>query len=341
MLQTARSRGLFSLPVLSLATVWLVWGSTYFGIRVAVQSLPPLLMSGSRYVVAGAIVALFIWITQRGRLAPVRWEHVKSILVSAVLLIAIGNGALTVAEVWLPSGIAAILVASVPIWMLLIDACFTRTINAQAMLGVAVGTIGIAALVGVPSAGVPLLPAIAVIGGAVSWGLGSVLARRHASEHTHPLYLALEMLAGGSIMCLAGLVSGELASFHPAHVPAGAIGGWLWLIVMGAIVGYSAYGYAVRTLPTNVVSTYAYVNPIVAVILGTLLLHEPMTPIEAIGGGGVIVAVIVILMAGRPRETPTVVEAPEFVPVVRGESPCSYADSIIAHEWPEQQRAIR
>lgn len=291
-----------TLSWVALITVWILWGSTFLGIRVAVQSIPPLLMAGSRYLIAGVLMALVFWVTQRERLEPIRLADLKSVLVTAVLLLLVGNGTLSYGEVQLPSGLAALIVAGVPIWMLLIDALFSRKINRVAGLGIAVGTIGMIALIGMPSAHVPLGPAFAVIAGSIAWALGSVLARREHSHRTHALFPALEMIAGGVLLCLFGVITGETHNLHFANISAASLAGYVWLIVMGAMVAYTAYGYAVRTLPTHVVSTYAYVNPIVAVGLGSVFLKEPLTLNVIAGGATIVIAVVIILIGNRGKE---------------------------------------
>lgn len=288
-----------ALPWIALIAVWVVWGSTYLAIRVAVQTIPPLLMPGMRYVIAGATLALVLLVLQRKRLAPLGRNDAAWIVIAAVLMLLVGNGALCYAEVTIPSGMASLIAASTPIWMLLIDAAFTRKLQRLAAFGVAAGTIGMIVLVGAPGGRTALLPALAVLAGAFSWAFGSVLARRYHAHRTNPLFPALEMFAGGVLLCAAGAASGEISAFHVAEISAASYAGFWWLVVMGAIVGYTAYGYAVRTLPTNVVSTYAYVNPVVAVTLGALVLGERLTPNVLVGGTIVVAAVALILFAGR------------------------------------------
>lgn len=300
-----RSRVTLPLPSLSwisLVTVWILWGSTFIGIRVAVQSIPPLLMSGSRYLIAGIVLSVALWATQRERLTPVRLADLKSVLVTAVLLLVVGNGSLSYGELQLPAGLAALICAGVPIWMLVIDALLERKISGIAVFGITIGTIGMVLLVGMPSAHVPIASALLVLGGSIAWALGSVLARRQHSHRTHPLFPALEMIAGGFLLCVSGAAAGELRDLHVHAITVPSLTGYLWLIVMGSMAGYTAYGYAIRTLPTNIVSTYAYVNPIVAVALGALLLNEPLTLNVLAGGATIVIAVVVILFGTRRKE---------------------------------------
>lgn len=291
-----------TLSWIALVTVWFVWGSTYLGIRLAVQTIPPFLMAGTRYLIAGCVLALIFWITQRDRLEPVRWSDLKSVVVTAVLLLVVSNGLLSWAEVHMQSSLAALIVSGVPIWMVLIDALlYTKKIQGAALVGMGVGSIGMVLLVGIPSGHVPIVTALILIGGSLSWALGSVLARRQHGHRTHPLFPALEMIVAGVLSWVVGIVTGELHNFSLAAVSASSIGGFLWLVIMGSMVGYTAFGYAIRTLPTHTASTYAYVNPVVAVVLGAMILREPIT-LNILAGGATIVTAVVIILVGTQTE---------------------------------------
>ncbi|HEY9181328.1 MAG TPA: EamA family transporter [Candidatus Baltobacteraceae bacterium] len=291
-----------SLSWIALITVWFLWGSTYLGIRVAVQTIPPFLMAGSRYLIAGSLLALILWITQRERLTPVKWSDLRSVVITAVLLLVVSNGLLSWAEVHIQSSLAALIVSGVPIWMVLLDALlYTRKIQPIAMLGMAVGSIGMVLLVGIPSGHVPIVTAVILIGGSLCWAFGSVLARRRHGHRTHPLFPALEMIVAGVLSWVVGIAAGELHGFHLSAVTLPSIGGFLWLIVMGSMVGYTAFAYMIRTLPTHVSSTYAYVNPVVAVVLGAAILHEPVT-LNILAGGATIVTAVVIILLGTQTQ---------------------------------------
>jgi drug/metabolite transporter (DMT)-like permease len=283
---------------ISLITVWFLWGSTFLGIRIAVQSIPPFLMAGTRYVVAGALLSGIVWVLQGRRVQKITREEWSAVLITAALLLLCGNGLLCVSEIRLQSGTAALLVATTPMWMILIDAVLARKIRSSSVAGIVLGTIGVLALVGVPSARASLPAALLVLIGSFAWAVGSVYARRRSSQHLNPMLPALEMLAGGVMLCLAGIATGEGRGLHVTQLPVPAIVGWLWLVIAGAMVAYSAYAYAVRTLPTNIVATYAYVNPIVAVFLGALLLKESLTW-NVLGGGAAIVLSVITIMLGN------------------------------------------
>jgi drug/metabolite transporter (DMT)-like permease len=291
-----RSSLLHALPWVALITVWILWGSTYLGIRVAVETIPPFLMAGVRYLIAGSLLtgAMLLW--KRDLLSQLRAPQWLSLAMTAFLLLGIGNGLLCYSEMTVHSGVAAIVVATVPIWMVVIAAVLSRSgITLGAGIGLALGTIGIATLAGVPGGGVPLVPTLLMLFGSFSWALGSVYARRHAELRANPIIPALEMFVGGIILVVMGLVTGEAAHLDLHAVTAASIGGFLWLVGPGALVGYTAYNYAVRKLPTHIVATYGYVNPVVAVSLGAWLLHEPLTLNVILGGAAIVLAVVAIL----------------------------------------------
>ena len=299
-----------ALPWIALITVWILWGSTYLGIRVAVQTIPPFLMAGTRYMIAGAILALGMLIWDRTLLSQMKWPQWRSLLTTAALLLLGGNGILCWAEQVLPSGIAALIVATVPIAMVIVNAVLTRVaIPLAAIVGLVLGSLGIVALVGIHAGSIPLVPAVMTLVASISWATGSVLGRLNAADRRNPLLPALEMFAGGAMLCIAGASLGEVPQVHLAAITTASWLGWLWLIVGGAIVGYTAYVYAVRKLPTNVVATYAYVNPIVAVALGSLVLGEPITVNVIVGGAIIVLGVLAILRAPKEPATQQQAEA--------------------------------
>jgi drug/metabolite transporter (DMT)-like permease len=285
-----------ALPWLSLVTVWFVWGSTYLGIRVAVESMPPFLMTGVRYLMAGSLLYLAFLLTG-GRDKPrVSIAQFKRLALSALLLLVVGNGLLCWAEQRVPSGTAALVVATTPAWMLVVDAMLSRRwIATRSLVGLLLGMAGVVLLVGSASGALSPFETGVLLFSSLSWATGSVLMRRHASGETSILFPALEMLLGGFGLLLAALASGELLHVNPALITRASLEGFLWLVFGGALLGYTAYTFAVRTLPTRVAATYGYVNPIVAVILGAMVLHEALTPNILVGGAAIVVSVAVIM----------------------------------------------
>jgi drug/metabolite transporter (DMT)-like permease len=287
------------LPWLALITVWVLWGSTYLGIAVAVETIPPLLMAGLRFLTAGAVMFAVVGPRHaRGAQRPTG-RQLRSTLIIAVLLLVCGNGLLSIGETSIDSGLAALIVATVPVWMILINAAVTRTrITATMMLALALGTVGVGVLVGGPGARVDIGGAVVVLIASLCWAAGSVYSRG-AALPSHPLVVAsLQMIVGGLVLIIVAAVAGEFGRLDLAAVSARSITGFLWLVVAGSMIAFTAYGYVNTTLPNDTVATYAYVNPVVAVVLGALLGQEPLSP-NLLLGGAVIVSAVVLIVAGK------------------------------------------
>jgi len=296
----------------ALLVVWVIWGSTYVAIRVADQSIPPFAMAAARYLTAGAILYPAAWLGSRrrqaaarvaaerlaGRASSSRLAQWGGMAVVGTMLLAFGNGGVSYAEQTLPSGLAALLVASVPLWMALAD----RVINGQRIplrgwLALVIGLAGIAVLAR-PSGSGTVLPVLVVLGGSVSWGIGSVLAGRMPAPASPLVGSAMEMLTGGVVLTGLAAATGELARIDPAHVSAHSLLALLYLIGPGSLLALTCYVIALRRLPTSAVSTYAYVNPVVAVSLGALLLGERPT-LATLLGGVIVVASVAMLLFHR------------------------------------------
>ncbi|HUF70623.1 MAG TPA: drug/metabolite exporter YedA [Longimicrobiales bacterium] len=289
------------LVIAAFAAVYIVWGSTYLAIRFAIETLPPLLMAGVRFLVAGSF--LYGWARWRGAGKP-RLEHWRAAAVIGALLLLGGNGAVTWAEQFIPSGIAALLIAVVPCWMVLID--WVRPggppPTAQIVAGLVLGLVGVAILIGPESLmggdRINLTGAAVVLGGSMSWAAGSILSR-HVKVPSRPLLATgIQMLCGGALLILAGLVSGEAAKIDASAISAKSVLALIYLILIGAIVGYSAYIWLLRVSTPARVSTYAYVNPVVAVLLGWLFAGETVSP-RVIAAAAVIVAGVALITLSR------------------------------------------
>ena len=290
----------------ALLVVWVVWGSTYLAIRVADRSIPPFAMAGARYLAAGAVLYPLAWLGSRRRTAPgpgpaggrapSRLAQWGGMAVVGTMLLAFGNGGVSYAEQTLPSGLAALLVASVPLWMALADRIINgKRIPVRGWLALVIGLAGIAVLAR-PSGTGDVLPVLVVLGASVSWGIGSVLAGRLPAPTSPLVGSAMEMLAGGIVLAGLAAATGELARVDPAHVSEQSLLGLLYLIGPGSLLALTCYVIALRRLPTAVVSTYAYINPVVAVSLGALFLGERPTPATLVGGAIVVVAVAMLLI---------------------------------------------
>jgi drug/metabolite transporter (DMT)-like permease len=292
-----------------LLIVWVVWGSTYLAIRVAVETMPPLLMAAVRNLVAGAIMfpaamgarRRAIRAGQDLRRWPSRAEWIGCATVGVLLLVA--NGAVGIGERTVPSGLAALLVATVPLWLLGIDAVLNHArLGLAPMAGLALGLAGVGLLSGlgggtgrVSAAGV-----VIILGAAAMWALGTIMARRVTIPSSPALASGAELLCGGVALLVLAAAGGELGSLHLAEV---SWRSWLalgYLIVAGSIVAFSAYGIAVRALPTATVATYAYVNPVIAVLLGALILNERLTPAMFAGGALIVGAVVLVVRRSPP-----------------------------------------
>jgi drug/metabolite transporter (DMT)-like permease len=292
-----------------LLIVWVVWGSTYLAIRVGVETMPPLLMAAARNLVAGAIMFPLamgarrraIRAGQAVRRWPSRTEWIGCATVGILLLVA--NGAVGIGEQTIPSGLAALLVATVPLWLLGIDAMLNHARLGRApMAGLALGLIGVGLLSGLGggSGRISVVGVVVILVAAFTWALGTIMTRRVTIPSSPALTSGMELLCGGVALLVLGSAAGEFGSLHLAQV---SWRSWLalgYLIVVGSIVAFSAYGIAVRSLPTTTVATYAYVNPVIAVLLGTLILNERLTPAMFAGGALIVGAVVLVVRRSPP-----------------------------------------
>jgi drug/metabolite transporter (DMT)-like permease len=278
----------------ALATVYLIWGSTYLGIELAGETIPPLFAAGTRFVAAGLLMAAFTAWRRGAHVLRVRPRELASAaLVGALLPPA--NGILFIAERHVPTGLAALIIGSVPLWVVLMRSVTGDRPPAAAFAGVAVGFAGLALLVR-PSGGAPLWAMLLVVCSAVMWATGSFLSSRLPLPADPFAAAALEMLAGGAI-----LLPVALATTHP-HVSAfsaRSLFGWVYLVSAGSLVGYTAYVWLLDNAPIGTVATYAYVNPVVAIALGALVLHESLT--WTIGVGALLVLACVALVLRTER----------------------------------------
>lgn len=266
---------------LALLTVYLVWGSTYLAIHFAVLSLPPFLMAGVRYLVAGLI--LFVWRRAAGDPFPLKSQW-KSAAVIGLLLLLGGNGGLVWAEQFVPSGIASVFIGSTPLWIILIDALRPggKKPTLLTTIGLLIGFAGIVLMINPGQAAeqqhsLYLPGALVLVCGSFAWALGSVYGRTADLPRSPLMGTGIQMLAGGVGLSLLGLAVGEWGRFDLSAVRLDSVAGLLYLIVFGALVGYSAYTWLLRAAPIPLVATYAYVNPIVALLLGYLLADEQLS----------------------------------------------------------------
>lgn len=289
----------------ALLTVYVLWGSTYLAIRVAVTTMPPLLMAGARFAIAG--ILLLAWrlptAIRTGRLPSLdQWR--RTLVIGAALLLG-GNGAVAYAEQTEPSGVTALVVSTVPLWMTAIDAVFFKRMPSRlALVGLATGFAGIVLLVGKPGEGsISIAGAIVLVLGSLSWAAGSLYSRAAKLPDDSFLATGMEMLGGGVCLLIASTASREYARFNIGTVSHNSWIAFWWLVFFGGIVGFSAYLWVIRNASTALVSTYAYVNPVVAVALGWAILGEQVT-FQTFLAGGVILASVALIVSAGTRTSP-------------------------------------
>lgn len=293
----------------ALAAVYVLWGSTYLAIAVAIETIPPLLMAGVRYLIAGSL--LYGWSRWRGAARPARLHWRSAVLIGGLLLLG-GNGGLVWAEQRVASGTAALLVSMMPLWLVLLDWLRpggTRP-GWKVFAGIGLGLAGLILLVRPTSGGSggssghldPLGVGVLIVG-AMSWAWGSLRSREVPLPESPLLATAMEMLSGGALLVLGGLVLGEGAQLHLAGITLRSSLALVYLITAGALVGFTAFVWLLRVASPVVVGTYAYVNPIVAVFLGWLILGEPLTG-RTLAAAAVIISGVVLITLSRRAPAP-------------------------------------
>src|ERR1051325_3591209 len=270
------------LIVLAFAAVYVIWGSTYLGIRLAIETLPPFLMAATRFMTAGAI--LFAWAVFNGqKIRPSLAEWPKALIIGALLLLC-GNGGVTWAENYIASSLAALLVATEPLWVVILNWGLThRRPNAKVLLGVLIGLAGVALLVsdglgqGAHGSRLSLIGAGVVVLAGFAWAAGSVYSNRRPIRAATSMASGMQMLAGGSLLLLLALVAGDFKRLNLDNASWVSIGAFSYLTLFGSLVAFTAYSWLLNNVTTARAATYAYVNPVVAVLLGWLIASEPLT----------------------------------------------------------------
>jgi len=284
--------------VLAFAAVYLIWGSTFLAIRYAVETIPPFFMASCRFLTAGAL--LYLWTRAGGAARPSRREWAGTALIGFLLLVS-GNGGLCWSEQRVPSGLAALLLAAIPIWMVLLDSLRRdgTKLGVRVIGGMVIGVAGIVLLVGPAhlwgSSRVDLAGAGVLMLSSFSWALGSVLSHKVSLPRSPFQAAAMEMLAGGALLLALGFLSGESRHLHVGAVAPRSVLGLVYLIAAGSLLGFTAYFWLLRTVATARVSTYAFVNPAVAVFLGWALGSEAVTGRELLASATIIAGVALII----------------------------------------------
>jgi drug/metabolite transporter (DMT)-like permease len=290
---------------LALIALYIVWGSTYLAIRFAVETIPPFMMAGSRFLISGVI--LYAWRRAAGDPPPTRRQWRSAVIVGLLLLLG-GNGLVSWAEQHVASGIAALMVASIPLWMVLIDAFRAGSTKPdwKVLLGLLVGFGGLALLVssagGITPADRLDYPALGVLLlAALIWSYGSLYARDADMPQSSLLGTGIEMLGGAAGLFVVATIAGEWSQLDLAGISTDSALGLAYLIVFGSLVGFVSYSWLLRNAPIPLVSTYAYVNPVVAIFMGAWLANEELTPRIIISALIIIGSVVIINLSKQTR----------------------------------------
>jgi drug/metabolite transporter (DMT)-like permease len=297
---------------IALLTVWIVWGSTYFGIKVAVETMPPLLAGGSRFLVAGSILAAVLAL--RGTSLRITGRELLGSAIAGLLLLTLGVGLVHVAETRIDSSIAAMIAGTVPLQIILMRLASGQDVARATRLSTLAGLLGLALVVlpGLGSGSTALGLAI-MVSATISWSIGSFLSGRLGMPRDPFVAAVYEMLAGGLLLTLGALAVGEWRDLGASTFAASAVAAWIYLVIAGSLVGFTAYAWLLRVAPISLVVTHQYVNPLVAITLGVVLLAERPGPLALLGSLLIIGAVYAAVRAETPRKarTPAVKPLPK------------------------------
>src|SRR5881409_855978 len=295
-----------SLVVIAFAALYLIWGSTFLGIRFAIETIPPLLMAGARFVAAGLIMYVIAWSQGIGKST---WANLRTSLIIGACLLLAGNGGVTISEQYIDTGLAALIVAIVPIYIVMLGWAMGMTPKPAPIiwLGLVGGFAGVGILLGPalrfssnggrhPAIGMSILLVSSFI-----WSAGSLYSRTARHVASPFLTAAQQMLCGGLLLLFAGVVTGETRRFHPNSMSILSVASFVYLVIIGAVVGYTAYIWLLRHCDPAKVATYAYVNPIVAVVLGTAFAGETLTLRTLIAAALIIGSVALVITAQQLR----------------------------------------
>jgi drug/metabolite transporter (DMT)-like permease len=288
---------------LGLWIVYIVWGSTYLAIRVVVETVPPFLSAGFRFSFAGAAMLAFLaWRRSPAVLRPGRRQLLACLAVGTLLMGA--NAVVSVAEVDVPSSMAALLIASVPLWVIVYRRALGDRVAAISVAAVLVGFAGVALLLlpGEQTGGAPILALLTVVAAAAMWAGGSVSSTRLALPRDPFVSGGWQMLLGGAVCTLTGALTGEFGDLHPAEFSLRSVIGLAYLVTFGSWLAFTAYAWLLQNAPLSKVATYAYVNPVVAIALGWAILDEAVTALT-FGGAAIIVASVAAVVRTESRRS--------------------------------------
>ena len=289
-----------TMVLIAFAAVYILWGSTYFFIRIGIETIPPFVMAGIRHIAIGLVFYPVFRHLSKEKPTPAQW---RTTIITGLLLLLCGNGALSWAETRVPSGIASLLVATVSLWMVILDWLRPGGVrpSPRVLIGFVLGFAGIALLVGPSHLGgserVNPAGAVTLILGSLAWAAGSIYSRHHPVPQSPLLGVAMQSLAGGAGLWIVAAATGELHQFHPAQVTMRSWLAVLYLFSFGSALGFSAYIYILKHSTASRVATYAFVNPVVALFLGFSLGGEPLTPRTLVASGTILAAVVLVILA--------------------------------------------
>jgi drug/metabolite transporter (DMT)-like permease len=283
----------------AFTAIYIIWGSTYLAIVLAIKSIPPFLMAGTRFFVAGFV--LFLWCRLQGQPVPSA-DSIRKISFSGILMLFLGTGAVVWVEQYLPTGLTAIIVATVPLWFVILDKRQWKFHFSSKWIiaGLLIGFAGVLMLfadkknISFTGDKMKLVSFFIMIGGSISWAVGSLFSKYKKVEGTPGMKAAIQMMAGGTVSILTGFLTGEQNEFMWSQVSFGSVMALLYLIVMGSLVGFMAYVWLLSVKPPSLVGTYAYVNPVVAVFLGWLFIHEEITRQQILALGIILTGVLLV-----------------------------------------------
>jgi len=289
---------------LALIALYIVWGSTYLGIKVAIETIPPFFHAGIRFLISGLI--LVIWQRSAGRPMPTRKQWISTAIIGSLLLLG-GNGLVAWAEQTIPSGVAALIIASVPMFLVIGEAMRPNGIkpNWQGIVGLLIGFVGIFILVGpseISGSATKLNPfgVMALLAACLFWATGSIYSKSADLPKSSLMNTGAQMLMGSISLFIISLISGELNGWDVTAVSTRSIYGLSYLIFVGSLIGFVSYGWLLQNAPISLVSTYAYVNPIVAVLLGNWIGNEPLEPRIWVATG-IIIGSVIFINSTRPK----------------------------------------
>lgn len=296
--------------IAAFAAVYIFWGSTYLAIKYAIETMPPFLMAGSRFIFAGSI--LYLWARFSKDYEKPSFKHWRTSFVVGTLLLLGGNGGVVLAQHYISSSLAALLVATEPFWIVLLSWLWLKGTrpNWKVALGLLIGFLGVYLLIGgqensSSSGSGQILGAFFVICGAFSWALGSMYGLRATTPKSSALTAGMQMLSGGAVLTVVGTLKGEWTTFNIAEVSASSWFAVAYLIIFGSLIGFTAYSWLLKNAEPAMVATYAYVNPVVAVFLGWLIAGETFTAQMLIGAGIIVGSVVLITSHNKGEKDAT------------------------------------